>query len=451
MHYLQKALVLVIGLVFCTGVGADEYRKCNLKIVVSGEGLSETEVPGTRFWAWARRSSAWSAWNSINIWAEHCARDLALGDHESLPRHCSANERLLHNGLEGEGITGISSLLVHTKIKDTICRHHQAKFLSASDTREIDGFAVTIKPVGRSKACHTKAVVGPRVQTIHCYKEGTDSDFEWHYVLRRSEPASQQQASADAGGEQPEASADNAAGQGWRVSAPKVRQRTLSGEFPAGGEIPMSIDITNASGNTRWPGESGGIVIKVAGAFPTGSIAALSLPSLAQGNTTTVNFSATPATPGGYAYFACLSGLKDAGGWPLPDICGPNTRVTVGPAVTPTFSTLPQLQVLPAPAQGAAQPAPQPGGAPRPAGSPANQQGDAAPPQFGVLPQLQLLPPPAGAPAAAAPQAAAPAQQAAPPAGGQLECRGGEVKGILCWCGIGRFPRPLGGNVWQCQ
>ena len=265
----------------------------------------------------------------------------------------------------------------------------------------------------------------------------------------------------------------------WKVAAPKIRVRTISGELPAGRPIPMSVNISNFSGKDRWFGEPGGIVVKqVYAPGSSASIASLSLPAIADFQATTVSFSIQPATPGDYSYSICLVGLNDYRGWPLPDICGPERKVAVGAPFLP-----PQpggaAQRLPVP--GANQPLPGGNSPPLPDGflppqqavAPAaanctggrlpNAQGrcvcpaglqwnsginHCAAPQGGV----QRLPPPVGNPPL--PAGATPPQQAVAPApapGGQLQCRGGEVKGILCWCGLGRFPKALGGNVYQCQ
>lgn len=39
----------------------------------------------------------------------------------------------------------------------------------------------------------------------------------------------------------------------------------------------------------------------------------------------------------------------------------------------------------------------------------------------------------------------------APPTSGKIVCRGGQMVGALCWCGIGKFPKKVGKNVYQCQ
>lgn len=291
----------------------------------------------------------------------------------------------------------------------------------------------------------------------------------------------------------------------WKLSAPSVRLRTITGEYPAGRSIPMSVDVTNFSGKNRFPGEPGGILIKQSsGSGPVGSVASLSLPPVSDLQSTPVPFSVQPASPGIYSYFVCLSGLNDPNGWPLADICGPQTEVTVGPPVLPTPQPQDGVQHLPAPADG--HPPMPGGGEPLPgmaAPAAANCTGGRLPDSTGrcvcpggtqwsatanhcVTPQggVPRLPPPGGAaplPAGALPppapnctggrspdaqgrcvcpagtqwnaganQCATP-QAAAPAPAGQLECRGGEVKGILCWCGIGRFPRAVGNNVYQCQ
>lgn len=33
----------------------------------------------------------------------------------------------------------------------------------------------------------------------------------------------------------------------------------------------------------------------------------------------------------------------------------------------------------------------------------------------------------------------------------KMRCIGGQVKGPLCWCGIGRFPKKIGSNAYRCQ
>lgn len=39
----------------------------------------------------------------------------------------------------------------------------------------------------------------------------------------------------------------------------------------------------------------------------------------------------------------------------------------------------------------------------------------------------------------------------APTTSGKIICRGGKMAGSLCWCGIGRFPKKVSKNVYQCQ
>ena len=51
------------------------------------------------------------------------------------------------------------------------------------------------------------------------------------------------------------------------------------------------------------------------------------------------------------------------------------------------------------------------------------------------------------------PKSTKPPRQAAPskkaPAG--IQCIGGKVKGTLCWCGFGKFPKRISNNVYRCQ
>jgi hypothetical protein len=172
------------------------------------------------------------------------------------------------------------------------------------------------------------------------------------------------------------------------------------------------------------------MIIKVAGPFPTAIVSKVNLPPVSDVQSTTVTFSVTPPAPGYYLYSAGLTGVNGPTGYPVGEICGASTRLIVGAA-----------------AQGALPP---PGGA---APLPAGALPPPAPNCTGgrLVDALGHCVCPGGVQwNAAANQCATPQAAAAPPAG-QLECRGGEVKGILCWCGIGRFPKPLGGNVYQCQ
>jgi hypothetical protein len=34
------------------------------------------------------------------------------------------------------------------------------------------------------------------------------------------------------------------------------------------------------------------------------------------------------------------------------------------------------------------------------------------------------------------------------PAG--IQCIGGKVRGKLCWCGFGKFPKKIGNNAYRC-
>lgn len=48
-------------------------------------------------------------------------------------------------------------------------------------------------------------------------------------------------------------------------------------------------------------------------------------------------------------------------------------------------------------------------------------------------------------------KAPVPEEASKPPEPAPLKCIGGKVKGVLCWCGLGRFPKALGNNVYRCQ
>lgn len=218
----------------------------------------------------------------------------------------------------------------------------------------------------------------------------------------------------------------------WRVAVPKAQVRTITGTFPANRPIPMTVDITNFTGVGRWPGQPGSVVVRAAGTFPTATVVSLGLPPLGDTQTTSLAFTVTPQAPGTYGYFVCLTGLNDPNGWPIADVCGQSTVVAVSvpsaAAPQPDAGRPPQLGILPAP-----QVFPRPGTAViRPQQAP---------------PAAQRPPPQAVIPQGAAPQAIAPQEGEA----GQLVCRGGEIRGPLCWCGIGRFPVAVGGNVYQCQ
>ncbi|MCR9139815.1 MAG: hypothetical protein NXI27_27735 [Alphaproteobacteria bacterium] len=167
--------------------GAYEYRKCHIRFVVSGSGLSKTEVPGADFWAWGRgKYQARWAWQILNGKAKHCATKLASSNRNTLPAECAANENDLRNAsaIGRGGITGLSVTRFRTLLKKTICARHQranSRVRTISDTREIEGLTVGIEPMGNSTACHSRRVLGPQFVTLHCRQAGRDSQFEWFY------------------------------------------------------------------------------------------------------------------------------------------------------------------------------------------------------------------------------------------------------------------------------
>ena len=217
----------------------------------------------------------------------------------------------------------------------------------------------------------------------------------------------------------------------WQVAAPELRRRTLTGNHVTGQPIPMSVRVTNLSGQHRYPGAPGSIVIKAATAGPTVPVARVGLPEVGDLRAVAVGVAVTPQTPGAFSYFACLTGLTNASGWPFPETCGPATTVH---AVAPTA------------------------GAPAPAVQPQLQFDAVAAPVLGLhnsqAPAAQPPPPQGNLPQLVVPGQQRPGQQAGAPQGGGnggMVCRGGEVRGPLCWCGIGRFPQALGNNVYQCR
>jgi hypothetical protein len=64
-------------------------------------------------------------------------------------------------------------------------------------------------------------------------------------------------------------------------------------------------------------------------------------------------------------------------------------------------------------------------------------------------PKNTLTGPPTNVPPATAPSTTAPATTV--PSKPKTVCRGGKMVGALCWCGIGKFPKQVGNNVYQCQ
>lgn len=166
---------------------AYEYRKCHIRFVVSGNGLSKTELPGADFWAWGRGKyqASW-AWQILNIKAKYCAIELAKRDRNKLPAECAANAYQLNNSsaIGTGGITGLDVTRFRTLLKKTICSNHQranSRVRTIADTRKIEGLTVAIEPKGNSTACHSIRVVEPQFVTLHCRKTGRDTQFEWFY------------------------------------------------------------------------------------------------------------------------------------------------------------------------------------------------------------------------------------------------------------------------------
>lgn len=181
------ALAAISLLAFQNTAAAYEYRKCHIRFVVSGSGLSKTELPGADFWAWGRGKyqASW-AWQLVNSKAKYCAIKLAQRDRNSLPTECAANQHHLNNSsaIGKGGITGLDVTRFRTLLKKTICSNHQranAGVRTIADTRKIEGLTVAIEPMGNSRACHSIRVLEPQFVTLHCRKTGRDTQFEWFY------------------------------------------------------------------------------------------------------------------------------------------------------------------------------------------------------------------------------------------------------------------------------
>lgn len=182
----------LVGLIFMAAASlpasAIEYRKCHLKVVVSGIDFPEVRVEGADFWSWSRKVNASAAWDGINSTARACASAVASRDGVTLPSACASNEAVLKGGGFGSGITGLKTTSVHTLLKKTICENHvrpDPKVRSINDTRVIEGLTVVIKHITeRSDACFPQRALGPQKLTIHCRSRGQggpDTQATWFY------------------------------------------------------------------------------------------------------------------------------------------------------------------------------------------------------------------------------------------------------------------------------
>lgn len=146
----------------------------------------------------------------------------------------------------------------------------------------------------------------------------------------------------------------------WRVSAPQALQRAIGegvNRVPENQRITLSATVSQVNGfplpdgqgpnavlrrilvpgpgsgaGQLTPGHSGGPLPNPSGSGNWTQ----SVPTLGEGNNATIRFTVGPLTPGVYVYKVCLTGLKDARGYPA-ELCGPGKSVTAGVPAAATW------------------------------------------------------------------------------------------------------------------
>lgn len=123
---------------------------------------------------------------------------------------------------------------------------------------------------------------------------------------------------------------------GWRISGLTTGHRSIGGRYnqvPSGRRITLRTTIRNMTGREvpfAGVGETYLNRIVGPGMGPATRIASKSMPGFSIGQSRPVSYSVGPLTPGVYAFKACIAGVSDGRGFPLPEFCGPGTSITVG-------------------------------------------------------------------------------------------------------------------------
>ena len=121
---------------------------------------------------------------------------------------------------------------------------------------------------------------------------------------------------------------------GWQISVPKLQQRAIGSgvnRVVAGKRVSFEITVKNLSGKVLYPGSGASIRLQQVSGTTLAPNYGYQLDAVGVGKSVTIPFSLRArTTPGIYGFKACLTGLKDTDGWPLPDTCGPATAITVG-------------------------------------------------------------------------------------------------------------------------
>ncbi len=135
----------------------------------------------------------------------------------------------------------------------------------------------------------------------------------------------------------------NSSSSGWKISGLTTNIRAIgsgSSRVPANQPFSLRAKITNLTGRLVWPASGGTAQLRQVHGYPSGTpqvINAQSLPNFGKGQQKTMTFPVQALVPGSYAFRACLDQLKDARGYPEPEICGPSTFISVGNAAAATW------------------------------------------------------------------------------------------------------------------
>jgi Tfp pilus assembly protein PilW len=185
----MKLIGLGIGLgllLVATSAQADDYyRKCSFKVMVAGEGLAATEVPGATFTAWARSGTKQSASRRVNDAAAACLKKaFKKSDPGTLPKLCRDNPNVHRAGVLDQGVSGFRLTRARTALKRTICRNHRVanrRVKTMKDTRTIQSLRVFVQKTSGTGSCHNRNVIDPREVVIECRGNGRDRKKVWSF------------------------------------------------------------------------------------------------------------------------------------------------------------------------------------------------------------------------------------------------------------------------------
>lgn len=204
---MTRLFLLLCGAAACIAPQishALELNRCQLRIVVAGEGINPVELPRSRFTAWSRADTARNARVGLANHTRYCALTMVFGNYRRVPKYCHEKPAALKDPTKiAAAMVGFKFTLGREALKEAVCAKaglaaaaNAPNKDAAMDRRRIKAARVYINQVGGPGKCPDNTIVQMKSLTLYCrtprdaagLKDRRTSDgWVLYRVVRKSE------------------------------------------------------------------------------------------------------------------------------------------------------------------------------------------------------------------------------------------------------------------------